>query len=180
MHNRVNLIVNVHGTVRICRRIITRRIGSGDCCSNMRIVLQPMRIHLDGVTQRSQIRQVHHYSINHMATNIQVHHIINFRIATDCTADNCRRLPQFNLIQYIIARYRIDSDRGLRVSIQRNGMMCCNLCMVQGIVRDIHGDVDMRIGNQIGRSNGYVETHLMIATIFHHPGIVVAVYGHGE
>ena len=93
MYNRINLVVNDHGTVRICRRVITCRIGSGDGCSNMRIVLQPLGVHINGIPQGSQIWQVHHGGINRMATNIQVHHIIHLSIAPDRTADDRRGLP---------------------------------------------------------------------------------------
>ena len=87
MHCCVNLIVNDYGTTCIRRGVIPRPIGGGNSRSNMWIALQPLGININGVAQSAKIWQVRHCGINHMATDIQVHHIINFRVTADCTAN---------------------------------------------------------------------------------------------
>ena len=162
MDDSLGVIVNYHRACRIRRRGISCGIMGGNRRRDLRVVLQPLGINLNAIAQRPQLRQFNHRHIDRMAINHQVNDIPLVRITAHRTADGRFRRLQLSAIQRVITRHAIDGDRGKGLVIQVNVMMRHDMRMVLRRIGNVHGDFDMRLGNQIGRLDGNTVTQLAV------------------
>ncbi len=175
----LSVIVDGHRACRIRRRGIPCGIMGGNRRRNIWIVFQPLGINLDAIAQRPQLRQFDHRRINRIAVNYQVNDISLVRVAAHRAADDRFRCLQFSTVQNVITRHAIDGDRSKSPVVQINVMVRHHVRMVLRRIGNVHGDFNMRVGDQIGGIDDNTVAQMAI-DIVHRTFISDAVDGHDQ